>query len=430
MKPTITIAASSFLIFAASASQAQYAPTDQSSGASERRWSITFSDEVRLFSWRNNFAAASTSTGVGGKGSELYIPYALQVNGKPTDDFSIEVVGRGGWVKASQSTPGLNGEISTNTDTTVSGTISYLGWKGIQPFVAIQSSLPTGRSAIFGNGANARMDPDFVELSSFGEGLNIGPTAGLNFPISQSLMVSTSVGYTWRDRFQREASLTATPPILQVPTSINPGENLTYTASVNYNLGPISGNLTGSYSQETVTSQDGIQVMRPGDRYLLSGTLSYEWSKIFGVTTLNSSAVRAERNNVFNPETTALSREFLNSNSNVYRVGLQHLFPAGQFAFGPTGSVLYRDHNGYDSATLQFVPKKTRWSAGLLAQYSPNTSVTFNARIEGVWTHEDENPAPGDTKLSVIPNGLVPATTVPVISGTALQTSLGINIRM
>jgi len=126
----------------------------------------------------------------------------------------------------------------------------------------------------------------------------------------------------------------------------------------------------------------------------------------------------------------ALTQELANSNSNVFRVGLQHLYPVGQFAaVGPTGSLLFRDRNGYDSTTLQFVPKKVRGSAGLLVNYVPNDTVTFTARVEGVWTHEDENPSDG-FKFSVTANDFVPAFAVPVVSGAALQATLGINVKL
>jgi hypothetical protein len=97
---------------------------------------------------------------------------------------------------------------------------------------------------------------------------------------------------------------------------------------------------------------------------------------------------------------------------------------------GPSGSLLYRDSNGYNSTTLQFVPQKTRWAAGMLAQYAANASVTLNARIEHVWTHENESPTADGAKLDLLARSLIPASTVPAISGTAWQTSLGINVKL
>jgi len=271
-------------------------------------WTATVSIDLRLFAWRNNFAPPPADSGARGKGSELYRPYAVEVVGKPNDLFKVELVGRGGWVKANQFTSGLTGEVATATDTVASGTITYLGWNGIQPFVAVQTNLPTGQSALFGTAANARMDPDLVELATFGEGFNIGPSVGLTFPISQSLVLATSAGYTWRGPFVRESLLTATPPITQVPTDINPGNPLTLAGSATFKAGQLSGRLIGSFSKETATDQNGTQILRAGDRYLISGTLAYAWpetpdenlfgAKSWGVTTLTASATHANRNDI------------------------------------------------------------------------------------------------------------------------------------
>jgi hypothetical protein len=456
LKQTVTIAAAGVTILGVTGAWAADVPTnaerpsdtierpiaEQPSNTIERRWNATFASDVRFFSWRNNFAPPPDAPpGAKGKGSELYIPYALEIAGKPTDLFQVEIVGRGGWVKANQSTPGKSGEVAMSTDTVASATIAYLGWNGIQPFVAVQTNLPTGRSALFGTAANARMDPDLVEISTFGEGFNIGPTVGFAFPISNSLVLTTSAGYTWRGPFLREALLTATPPIIQVPTDLNPGNNLTITGSATFKAGELSGRLTGSFSKETATEQNGTQILRAGNRYLLTGTWAYAWpetpgekplgAKTWGVTTLTASVAHAGRNDILIAGASALTQELANSNSNVFRVGLEHLFPVGQFAAaGPTGSVLHRDRNGYDSATLQFVPRKLRWSAGLVARYAPSDTVTFNARFEGVWTHEDENPAFDDFKFSVTANDFVPAFAVPVVSGAAFQAAVGINVKL
>lgn len=149
-----------------------------------------------------------------------------------------------------------------------------------------------------------------------------------------------------------------------------------------------------------------------------------------GTTVLNASLAHSNRNKILLPGFSFLAIETLNSNSNAYRVGLQHMVPVGNFQIGPVGSVLYRDHNGYNSATLQFVPPKTRWSAGMLAQYTPKESVTINARFEGIWTRENENPALDGGKFDDLAGGVLPAATVPTISGTGWQTSIGINIKL
>ncbi len=393
-----------------------------------RVWTTTFSTETRYFSWHNNFVPAADGSGTPGKGWQVYVPFAVQLTGKPIDTLSLDFTARGGWVKSVQSTSGHSGEVQTITDTVMSGTATYQGMQGMQPFVSINLNLPTGKAALFGDAANARMDPDLVDISTFGEGYNVGPTAGFNFPITSSLLLTTSVGYTWRGHFNQESTSDPSQPFLT--SSVDPGDNVTATAAVNYQTGPFSAGLTGTATWETATSVDGTQTLKPGLRYLLALQSGFTWPEKFGTTSLSASVAHSNRNKVLLPGVDGLVIEALNSNSNVYRVGLQHMFPIGDLQVGPTGSVLYRDHNGYNSATLQFVPQKTRWSAGLLAQYAPTPTVTLNARIEGVWTHENENPAADGLKFDDLVGDILFAATVPPISGTAWQTSIGINIRM
>ena len=418
------------------AQQTQQAPTQQTS---EQKWTTTFSTETRYYSWRNNFVPPDTS-GIGpGRGWQVYIPFAMQLAGKPVNDLSVDLVVRGGWVKAAQTTTGLAGEVATSTDTAVSFNTTYLGWQGLQPFIALSANLPTGKSALFGTSVNARMDPDLVEISTFGEGYNFGPSFGLNVPIAGSLLFTASVGYTYRGPFDREGGFSDLPPTVDpdlianlretvATLRIDPGENTTITGAVNYGVNSFVVGLTGSASWESPTIIRELPRFRPGLRYLLSLQSSYKWEK-WGVTELTAAAAHSNRNKLLF-ETSALTFEKFNSNSNVYRVGLQHLFPADQFQIGPTVSFLYRDRNGYNSTTLQFVPQKTRWAAGVLAQYAPNAAVTLNARVEHVWTRENESPADEGVKLDVLAKSLIPASTVPAISGTAWQTSFGVNVKL
>lgn len=392
-----------------------------------QNWTTTFSTETRYFSWRNNFVPLDGSTGPG-RGWEVYVPIAAELTGKPIETLSLDFTARGGWVKAVQSTVGHSGEIATSTDTVLSATLTYLGWNGVQPFVSLNTNLPTGQAALLGGAANARMDPDFVDISTFGEGYNLGPTFGFNFPIANSLLVTTSVGYTWRGKFDQDTNTDPANPFLT--STVDPGDNLTVTSAVNYQTGPFAIGLIGSLTWETPTAVNDTHTFKPGKRYLFAFQSSYAWPEKYGVTTFRASTAHSNRNAVLIPGVDALIVESVNSNSNLYRVGLQHLIPFGDLQIGPIGSVIYRDHNGYNSATLQFVPQKTRWAAGILAEYAPTANVTLNARIEGVWTHENENPVVDAGKLDDLAGGILPAATVPPISGTAWQTVFGINIKL
>jgi opacity protein-like surface antigen len=398
--------------------------------ASVPTWVTTFATDVRYYSWKGNRgypANVPTATGNGG-GSEVYVPFALQLIGRPTDDVKIEILGRGGWVWARQTTAGLAGEVATTTDTVVAGTVTYLGLNGIQPFVSINANLPTGRSSLPGTAAFARMDPDLVGVGSFGEGFNIGPSVGFSLPITPKFILTTSAGYTWRGGYDRENSLTAIGPTVQTAARIDPGDVLTVTQTAAWEMGQLKTVITGSVSDETPTIENGVATFKSGRRYLASANWGFTWADI-GVTTLTAGASHANSNKVLFLGVPTLAFERMNTNSDVFRVGLQHLFPIAGLAIGPSGSYLFRNHNGYDADTLQFVPAKERWTAGVLARYAANDKIMLNARADHIWTREDENPAPGGMKLSVLGGSPIPAVAVPVVSSTGWQFTGGLNAR-
>ncbi|HSL78066.1 MAG TPA: hypothetical protein VK877_00270 [Pseudolabrys sp.] len=398
-------------------------------------WSLTFASELRYFSWKSDRGYPPSSSGdVQGRGSQLYVPFAAQLAGKLGNDLKVDILGRGGWVRARQSTSGLSGAIDTITDTVASASATYLGFTGFQPFVSVSFNFPTGESNLSPTQRNARMDPDLVDISSFGEGFNVGPTLGISVPVAANLVVTTSVGYTRRGAFLRESSLSPADPTVTTASRIDPGDVLTGTASIGYQLGQLTGRITGSVSGETDTVIDGQRLFRAGMRYLVSGAWSYAWPASWGVTTLSASASHAKKNKVLfvNAGTlapVAYDIEPFNSNANLYRAGIEHLFPMGQLWVGPTASYLLRDRNGYDSMTLQFVPAKERFSAGLLARFAASERITFNARVEHVWTNQHDNS--GDVKTSLLlvaPSG-IPVTGVPAIESTGWQIAGGANVR-
>jgi hypothetical protein len=398
--------------------------------ALSERWSAVFASEVRYYAWKADRGSPTNVNESSGSGSQLYVPFALQFVGTPSDQFKVELLGRGGWVRSQQRTFGVSGEVNTVTDTVASGTVTYLGLNGIQPFVSLNLNVPTGKSALFGTAANARMDPDLVEIGSFGEGWNIGPTAGFNVPLAPSLLLTMAAGQTWRGAFDRENSLIAVAAIeTQQLTSLNPGDVFTATASLSYASGPWSASIYGMLSEETTTTEESVAIYKGGRRYYANATLGYSWPDAWGVTTLTASHVHSNRNEVRFLGASQLVTEPFNTNSNLYRVGLQHLWPVGQLWFGPVGSYLTRDNNTYDAGTLQFVPAKDRYAAGVLAQVAATQAVSFSLRAEHIWTREGERPAAGGQVFSVLANGQVLSAAVPVVSSTGWQVAGGFSAR-
>jgi hypothetical protein len=419
------LSATSFAWAADMPTKAPAAPVD----VVREAWNVQFASEARYYSWKGDRGSPPNFNTAPGKGSQWYVPVALQITGKPIDVVKTQFLVRSGWVRSSQSTAGLSGTVETITDTVMSGSWTYLGINGVQPFVALSVNAPTGKSALFGAAANARMDPDLVEIGSFGEGWNIGPTAGLNISLTESVMLTASVGYTWRGKFDRERSSAEINPAVQAATSLDPGDVLTGTLTLGYQDREWSLSATGTVSEETKTTENGVDLYKAGRRYLASAVVARNWPGQWGQTTINASYAHSNRNEVLFLGASSLITEVVNTNSDLYRVGVQHLFLIDDtLALGPTASYLHRNNNSYGAGTLQFVPAKERWAVGGLARKALTQNVTFNVRGEYVWTDEDERPADGGQLFSVLANAFVAGSAVPFVSSRGWMVAAGINV--
>jgi hypothetical protein len=435
MRRLIAISYSFAMLLVASPALGETATSNDTSAAtavaaqsSDGRWEGIFNEDTRYYSWHGTvgephganippfpalafFSTTPSIKPVGfppptspGSGSLVYTPFGFQINGRPNDDIKSEFLLRGAYFRATQTTFGLQGDAAGATDTSITEKMTYLGIAGVQPFVSLSINLPTGRAALFGTSALARMDSDLVELATFGEGLNVGPTLGVNVPLTETLLASFGLGYTWRGQFAREG---ATDPIthIQGVTMLAPGSPLTANATVAYRLGAFVVQASGSFATESETKLDGVPFTKAGDRYLASLAAAYTWDE-FLTFSLNGTFAHSLKNKVAVEGVPGLVVEALNSNSNVVKIILDITAKKDRLEIGPTGSYMYRDQNAWSSTALQFLPAKTRWSAGGTAGYALTDTVSLNARVEHIWITENANP---DKVITVPTNGGAPS---------------------
>lgn len=395
------------------------------------RWTTTFASAVRYYSWSGTRGTPGNASENRGSGTQVYVPYALQVIGQPTDEFKVELLGRGGWVSSRQNTLGLSGEAQTATDTLATGTVTYLGLGGMQPFFSLNLNMPTGKSALFGSAANARMDPDLVELGGFGEGWNIGPTIGANIELTDTLIATFAAGYTWRGVYDRENSLAVTTDQRdnQQLTHVDSGDVFTLTAAVSYRNGPWTAKVNGAISTETTTFENGVALFKAGTSYRAGTIIDHAWQNGWGVSSFTGIYSRSGNNNVKFRGNDELVVEPFNTNSNLYSAWLQHLWQRDNFWFGPVGSILYRDRNGYNSGTLQFVPAKLRYTAGVTAYLVQGNGLSLDLRAEHVWMREGETTAINGQMYSVLANGYVLNEATPERSSRGWRFSGGLNVK-
>lgn len=384
----------------------------------DKRWDVIFNGESRY-----TFSKTTRDGSPDSRTRMFYTPFGFQLNGKPTDDFKVEFTARSGRVDART----WNGTTASSyvgfLDSSLSLTTTYLGWNGVQPFASLAVNLPTGKT-VFGTPTFQMPDPDFFEVGGFGEGLNIGPTVGVNIPVMPNLILTFSGGFTSRGQFDRDGPGSGIGPMLGPIQRFNPGDVWTFNSALGYQAGAWSVQLAASHSQETTTTVDGVAFYRAGKRYSVSGSAGYAWNANLS-SKISASFSHTNKNDI-HPSVFPLGilvLEAFNSNTNVTTVGFDTTYKQGSFAIGPTLSFLYRDHNGYDPTTFQFVPAKTKWQGGGTAQYAVNEKLSFNGRVEYIWATFDSQPI----KINVVP---IPGSNVPPIYTTGWLFSLAAVLKL
>ena len=390
-------------------------------------WSFVFSQDIRYISWSGTRGYPADLAPPGGTvpkgpghGTQVYVPVSLQVTGKPANDVKLEILTRSGYVSSRQTTAGLAGSASTATDTSVTTTATYYGFNGFQPFVALALNLPTGTASLYGVNGFARMDPDIVSVPTFGEGFNVGPSAGVNVPIDENTLFTLTAGYTVRGAFNREGNVGIVP---QRTTHVNPSDIFTITPAFAKVIDKLSFLTSFSYSTETENRSNGLATFQSGDRYNLFGWVSYAYSSMVNPS-ISMSFTHTKPQRVVAAVGAPILPEPLNSNSDVVQVNLDNTSTIGKFSFGPTVGYLHRDHNGYSSDDFSFVPAKTKWSAGGFMNYQVNDRAKLRANVQHIWISEDLQ---ADKAFSgaVFLGGVFAGTGVPALTDNAWVTSFG-----
>lgn len=384
----------------------------------ESAWTSVFDIETRYISWEGTRGSPTGFTaGTPGRGSQFYSPFALQVAGQPNADVKVEFTARGGWVDARQSSAGgLTGSLQTTTDTTLSGTVTYLALPGVQPFFSLNTNLPTGSRVLGPTQIATRMDPDLVEVAGYGEGFNIGPTFGANVGLGENTLMTLSAGYTHRGQFDRDSVIGVGFP----NSRMQPGDATSFNVQLTHQAGPWTLVGGATYVWNGATRLDGVFMTQPGALFALNGSAAYAWNARHR-STLAASWSTQQVNLTFDPTIPGNVLEPLNSNSDTARLAFDHGYQIDEtWTLGGNASWFRRNANAYRPTDGAFTPAKTKWSVGgsLKAQVARNVSVTLKG--ERFWVHEHDKPD------VVIPGfGAIPDTGIPRLNYTGWIIALG-----
>lgn len=362
-------------------------------------WTWTLDTSAQFVSWSGN-AGYPTNNAASSHGAQFYQPFGVSVSGTPYENWNLQAATRGGYVYGTQTNGPYSGSVWTQTDTTLSGTATYTGFAGWQPFGSVATNLPTGRSLLDNAATWARMDPDLVPIAIYGEGFNITPTFGINILVNSEFTVVVSGAETWRGSYWKEGGFNPTTLTTMAPVDIKPSDITTGTVAATWQHDKWTLQGSAAYAVETLNYNDGMPAYRSGPRTTLSGSASYMWDQ-WWTTAVDGYFVHIDRNTIPNGAFLgipggALMVEPLDSNNNIFRINVSQMYKTALFGgtvtVGPVGSFMYRENNSYDSTTAQFIPAKQRYSIGASGSYMPNDKLNFTARLEHVWIHESQDP--------------------------------------
>ncbi len=376
----------SFTIFGSPLS-AEPAPASASSGT--EKWSSFFDTDLRFSSWRGD-RGTNVFSATPGKGTQYYAPISFGTTYQKSGTIRLDFRGKTGYVWSNHATSGQEANVEHFIDTQLSTKATFLNFETFRPYVGLAVNLPTGLTYLPGNQRFARMDPDLVEVGSYGAGYNYNPTIGLTFALNQSTDIAFGGGYAWRGTFEREA-YNSTTGTYDARVKIDPGDVFTVNASVASEVGAWDIYSSFAFMSETDIKRDGIPVGRKGAKYIADVDVIYQFNDRWALN-LNGSWSFLEKDKV-QGTSGALITEPKNSNSHLLIGSIEpNYLIAPKTKIGLNYSVLYRINNYYDQIEEQFVPSKLKQSVGGSVFYSPSATTILKLRVSHFWVHEYDGP--------------------------------------
>ena len=218
-----------------------------------------------------------------GSGYQIYSPTTAGFNYEVPSDLKLESRFKGGYVYSNHSTPNQLAIYNGPIDTQATFNATFQNFDTIKPTFGVALNLPTGNSFLPGNERFTRMDPDLVDVGSYGVGFNVNPTAGFVVGMNESTALSLSAGYAWQGAFTKEAvSLGVTPSNFLISTfdirqRVKPGDIFTANANLTSSVGK---NLllaaSFAYMSESKLTIDSVPAGRAGAHYVSNLAVNYQ----------------------------------------------------------------------------------------------------------------------------------------------------------
>jgi hypothetical protein len=373
------------------------APSSATQSPDQFVW-IAHSDTI-YSSWRGS-RGTNVFEPERGEGSQIYSPFTVGFDYQKSGLYRFQLRAKSGFVHSAHDTEGQQATLSTMVDTQVTATWTNLTSETYRAFFAVALNLPTGKTVLSGNQRLTRMDPDLVEIGSYGTGFNINPTAGFIFALTENTAVSIGAGYSWQGEFKREAlnpdsvancGLNCVPtPTFDVTQRIDPGDIFTANVNTSSFYNNLAVKTSFAFMSETDLKQDGVPIGRKGAKFLANVGVTYRVDPRWTLAA-NGSWSYTRKDEV--PHDVILGRlvtEPKNSNSHLLIGSFDSLYAiTDRLTAGLNYSLLWRNENYYDFTEDRFSPKKLKQSVGASFNYLVTPTSSIGLRGSYYWVDED-----------------------------------------
>jgi opacity protein-like surface antigen len=372
--------------------------------AAQSSFSAFSTSEVKYSSW-NGTRGANVFAPDHGSGYQIYSPTTIGVDYSVPSEYKLETRIRSGYVYAAQNTAGQIARYDGPLDTQASFNLTYLNFDTIRPLLGLSLNLPTGNSFLPANQRFTRMDPDLVEVGSYGVGFNVNPTAGFIVGLNKDTAISLSAGWTWQGAFTRDGITSLVvpnpnaPPGSTIPVDFfdlknkfSPGNAFTANGNISSTLGSLFLMASFAYVANSHSSIDGISTGRDGAKFIANGAANWQIDDRWALST-NVSWNFAEKNDI--PDGIGgLFGEPKNSNSNLIIGSLEPSYMVTErLRLAANYSFLWRDHNYYDPLQDAFIAAKQKHQLGASATYALSETANVTFRGSRAWVRQDDGPS-------------------------------------
>jgi opacity protein-like surface antigen len=367
-------------------------------------YSAFVTTEVKGSSWDGTRGPNVFATDPG-KGYQVFSPTTIGIDYLVPSQYKLETRIKSGYVYSASTTTGQEARYEGPVDTQMAFNLTLLNYDSIRPLFGLNVNLPTGNAYLPDGQRFARMDPDLVDIGSYGVGFNVNPTAGFVVGIDEHTAVSISAGWTWQGPFTKDGldfsalptivvgnqNITNVQNITDLKQKVSPGNTYTLNGNVSSTYGGLSVNSSIAYMGDSHASIDGIDTGRAGAKFTANTAVNYKFDDRTALA-FNASWNFSEKNDIVDANS-ALIGEPKNSNSNVVIASLEPSYlVTDRLRVAANYSYLFRDHNYYDPFQDQFIASKQKHSVGVSSTYAVTDTASLTLRGSHAWVRQGDGP--------------------------------------